>query len=324
MNGRLQNELIMERKNDEKARAMPSYVGRWYLNLKASRKTGATCKSYLNKIYHFLSYIKDNPLDVSLNDINENTVTDYFLSIQTHKTENGIEYTSDSYQCTVWCCLDSFIGFLFDAGLIERNYIRGIKKPKNRDLTRINEHRVLLTSEDFRNILECVNENNKEFLKKRDYAILLTFMNTGMRETALTEITIDDLDMDNGKLYIIDKGGVRHTYNINDKFSSAIKDWLNVRGRTADNHLFISDKGKPMHVNTVAYLVKKYSEKALGHAVSPHKLRAGYCSILYDKTHDIEFVRRCVGHANTSTTQRYIVTKGSEKEKAAEIMADLL
>ena len=79
-----------------------------------------------------------------------------------------------------------------------------------------------------------------------------------------------------------------------------------------------------MHVNTVANVVRKYSKIGLGYEISPHKLRSGYCSILYNKTGDIEFVRRAVGHSRVDTTQRYIVTKGSEKEKAAEIMEGLL
>ena len=79
-----------------------------------------------------------------------------------------------------------------------------------------------------------------------------------------------------------------------------------------------------MSASTIKYLVYKYTERALGKALSPHKLRAGYCSILYNQTHDIEFVRRAVGHANVATTQRYIVTNGSEKKKVAEIMGSLL
>ena len=75
---------------------------------------------------------------------------------------------------------------------------------------------------------------------------------------------------------------------------------------------------------TLTEIVQKYTGRALGKPLSPHKLRAGYCSILYNKTHDAEFVRRAVGHANVATTQRYIVTKGNERKKAAEIMASIL
>ena len=73
-----------------------------------------------------------------------------------------------------------------------------------------------------------------------------------------------------------------------------------------------------MGAKTISDVVEKYA------GVSPHKLRSGFCSILYKKTGDIEFVRRAVGHANSATTARYIVTNGEEKQNAAEIMGSII
>ena len=54
--------------------------------------------------------------------------------------------------------------------------------------------------------------------------------------------------------------------------------------------------------------------------VSPHKIRAGVASILYEETKDIEFVRRAIGHTNVATTQRYIRTENKEREKASKLL----
>lgn len=325
MTGRFLNDRNIEKQNDEKMSGMPSYVEGWYLNLKAGRKTAMTCRDYLVKINRFLSSINPDVKNVKLEDINELSVTKYFLSIQTKRTPAGLVYTSDSYQDTVWCCLDSFLGYLYDSGLIEKNYIKRIDKPKNHDLDRINERRILLTEDDFKKMLKAVETEKRDFIRKRDYAILLVFMTTGMRESALTEIMIRDFDYMAKKLSIVDKGGRRHTYNLTEKTYLAIFDWLTVKEPDPFlDYLFISSNKTKMHVNTVANVVRKYSKIGLGYEISPHKLRSGYCSILYNKTGDIEFVRRAVGHSRVDTTQRYIVTKGSEKEKAAEIMEGLL
>ena len=71
-------------------------------------------------------------------------------------------------------------------------------------------------------------------------------------------------------------------------------------------------------------MIIETTEIALGRRLSPHKLRAGLCSILYDETHDIEFVRRAIGHSNVATTSRYIHTNEDEKQKASNIMEKLL
>lgn len=327
MDGRLQNELRIDRKNREKLKEMPDYVNRWYMNMKASDKTASTCCDYLRKVNKFLKYINDDVINIKASDINEDNVTGYYLSIQT-KEVNGEEiYTSDSYQGTVYSCLDNFLGYLYKTGLIEYNYINLINKPKNRDLDRINEHRILLTEKDFKMIINAVNTENNKTMRCRDRAIILLLMHTGMRKTALSNIVTGDIDFKNHKLTVIDKGNKRHEYILDDAVYQAIIEWISVRHNFLKNrneeYLFISTHGRGMSGNTLSDVVGKYTEIALGKRISPHKLRSGYCSILYNKTGDIEFVRRAVGHANSNTTQRYIVTKGEERRKAAEIMSSI-
>ena len=328
MNGRIQNELIIEKQNDKRVSVMPDFVRRWYMNMKASKKTAATCRDYINKVGRFLKSINPDISKVELSDINDETVSTYFLSIQKTEKSGELAFTSDSYQLTVWCCLDNFLGYLYKMGMIDRNYIETISKPKNHDLDRINEKRVLLTEKDFKKILKAVDLERNDSLRKRDKAIILLFMNTGMRKTALSTITFEDLNLEESSLTVVDKGNKRHTYVLNDKLLNALTEWLSVRDEYgtpgSDNHLFISNRGKIISSRAVENIIEKYTEKALGHPLSPHKLRSGYCSILYKKTGDIEFVRRAVGHSSAVTTQRYIVTNGMEKKKAAEIMGNLL
>ena len=81
--------------------------------------------------------------------------------------------------------------------------------------------------------------------------------------------------------------------------------------------------GERFNTRGITKLVYKVSEESLGYKISPHKLRAGFCSVLYSKTHDIEFVRRAVGHSSINTTQRYIKTNNNEREMASKIMNDI-
>jgi site-specific recombinase XerD len=88
--------------------------------------------------------------------------------------------------------------------------------------------------------------------------------------------------------------------------------------------LFVTEKGNRLASVSISRLVEKYCEEGLGYKISPHKLRSGFCSILYNKTHDAEFVRRAVGHSNIATTQRYIKTNDNEKEIASNIIGGVL
>lgn len=327
MDGRIQSELIWQQGTEERLKTLPSYVTEWYVNLRASKKTGSTCRDYVLKVERFLSFINPNPQKVTVREITSDLVARYFLSTQTRTVNGEVRYTSDSYQQTIWCCLNSFFEFLYKHNYIERNYIQDIDKPKNRDLDRINEHRIRLSQKDFKAILKAVDSESKEFNRIRDKAILFVFMSTGMRKTALSHIMMDDLNIPNKTLFVIDKGNKRHQYDLSNEVCSVLEDWLNERrGLTniKDDYLFVSNRGGCLGSSTLQDIVGKYTERALGKHLSPHKLRSGYCSILYEKSGDIEFVRRAVGHANSATTQRYIVTKGDERKRAAEIMSSVL
>ena len=94
---------------------------------------------------------------------------------------------------------------------------------------------------------------------------------------------------------------------------------LKMLGKESDA-LFINYNGDRMSSNNIERMVKRYTKHAIGTPISPHKLRAGFCSILYNETHDLEFVRRAVGHSDISTTQRYVVTDNQESLRANQIM----
>lgn len=335
MQGRLENELKKEQAILTKLQTMPDYVSEWYYNLKASQRTATTLRDYVNKIHNFLFFINSNVSEVKIKDINLSNVQRFFISIQTKEVNGQTVYTSDSYQQTVWCCLNSFLEFLKETGRIDKNYIKMISKPKNKDLEKINEHRMLLTKSDFNKILQSVKYGAgsgkarafQDRMKSRDMAIMLLFMTTGMRKTALSEINVEDVRFDVDVLYVTDKGDKHHTYVLSEKTLNALSDWMydrKVWDNGTSDALFITEKGERISPSAIYKLVDKYCSDALGYHVSPHKLRAGFCSILYGETGNAEFVRRAVGHSNISTTQRYIVTNNKEKEEASGLIDHIL
>lgn len=328
-NGRVLSENNIDRITDEKLKNAPPYVSEWNKVMKASRKTAATRRDYIVKVCNFLRYIsnKENIRNLDVSVITKENVIDYMISIQTKKTENGTTYTSDSYQYTVWCCLNCFFEYLLKNNMIKENYILDVDRHGIHDLDRINEHRMRLTVDDIHKILATIRTEKDAFYSKRDYAMVMLLINTGMRETALAYLQTSDFDFENKKLTVIDKGYKRHVYTLNESTIDSINDWLKKRKYYAPENLtgmFISKEGEQITNFTVMNVTKKYSIKSLGYRVSPHKFRSAFCSMLYDKTHDIEFCRRAVGHSSSETTQRYIVTKDDPTKKASEILENLI
>ena len=326
MDGRLQSEMRIDEKINTMLSNLPSYMFEWNENMKASKKTAITRRNYITFISRYLKTINENPKDVTTSDFNESNVERYMIKIQTKKYKNGkVKYASDSYQTTMWSCFKTFFEFLVEKGYIEKNYVYVIKRPKNHDLDRINAHRILLTADDFNKLINEVKKTYNPVRRARNLAMLLVLMNTGMRETALFNLMPENLDLDNNRMEVVDKGNKRHEYVLTDSTVKALKNWLSVRDqicrhKIADENVFITHEGHQMTSDTFYVWIRSISKKALGYPISAHKIRSGLCSILYDNTHDIEFVRRAIGHSDLSTTQRYIVTKGEEKQIAANII----
>jgi len=321
MTGRERFDLMINSRTENRLNDLPEYVSEWYYNLLASGMSSRSCNDYINKAKLFLDYCQTTDLNV----ITQAMVDKYFIYIKTKDRDDGDKVsTSDSYQQTTWCALNKFFDFLTNRGYIIKNYMLQIAKPKNRDLVRINENRIHLTKEDFHKIVDAARNGRVFKNRLRNELIVTLLMVTGMRIAALSELDIDNVDLEKKTLSVIDKGNKRHKFYLSNSVIELLKNYLEERNRVAliqERGLFVSKStGERLSIDTIKDVVERCTKNALGKKLSPHKLRAGFCSILYSETHDIEFVRRAVGHSDVKTTQRYISVDDKEKKKASEIM----
>ena len=320
MNGRQKHDVLINERTENKLKELPDCVTEWYYNLLASDLTSNTCNDYINKIALFFNHnkIKD------LSEIKQSMVDKYFIFIKEKEVDGNVVETSDSYRQTTWCALNKFFEFLYTRNYIDANYMNQIAKPKNRDLERINQNRVYLTKDDFKHIIDAARNGRIIRNRLRNETILTVLMATGMRIAALVSIDVDDINFSKKTLTVIDKGTKRHQYCLSKQVIELLKNYIEEREDYAledERGLFISkDTGERMSIESVKEVVERSTKNALGKKLSPHKLRAGFCSILYNETHDIEFVRRAVGHSDIKTTQRYISVDDTERQKASNIM----
>lgn len=332
MKGRMEHRLRTENNINNILLNMPDYVTDYYYNMAVSHEP-KTCEEYLRKTAAFLLYLSKDTKNIDIRKINDSDIAKYIHSLETKRDSKGnIKMTSFSYRKMVYSSLNSFFNYLAKSNIIETNYVERISRPRNED----HIERKHLTSRDFTDILSQVDTgagselsiSRQKKWKSRDYAIFVVMMCTGIREAALTEINIEDIDFESKTITVIDKRFTTHVYHINNKMEKAICDWLADREELLDGEscdaLFISNQKKRISEGAVWKIVKKYAKNALGYEISPHKIRSGFCTILYDQTGDIEFVRDAVGHKNMETTKRYIVKDGFTKEKSANIINDLI
>lgn len=325
LQGRIEIEDKIDSSVQEKLNKLPDCIVEWYYVLKARGNTTKSCREYLYKVEHFFETME--LLDTDVDEITPADITRYFSIIQYKKDHDGNKVkTSGAYLTSVWFALNNFFEYQLDIGQIDKNHMKIVKTAKNKENI-TNTEAKMLTANDFKKML-CHVPGDNNVIKKRNKAILLIYMTTGMRRDALCQMNLDDIDLETHKVNIIDKGEKKHHYVLNDEVTTAVKEWILVREgickKVNSDALFITYQGNRITGNSVYNMITECSSLAFEKAISPHKLRSGLCSILYEQTHDIEFVRKAIGHKNIATTQRYIVTEGNEKEEASKIMAGLL
>ncbi len=289
-----------------------------YLNYMETIKGASsnTVKEYFFDLRTFFRFIKTrhrlvdpeqpfdeiNILDVDLDLIKKLGIQDLhaYISYADKKRDNN-NFTKSRKVAS----LRSFFDYLYSiVNLIEKNPAEALEFPK-----KDTRHPVYLTLEQSELLLNTVLENNNEEYRKRDYAIIMLFLNCGLRLSELSSIDIDKIK-DNDTLSIIGKGNKERTIFLNDACISAIKDYLTVRPKNSVDKkaMFISKRKNRMSNRAIQHMIDRYLEKTgLDTSIySTHKLRHTAATLMYKYGNvDIRALQEILGHESVSTTQIY-------------------
>lgn len=333
MKGRLENQLKSEQILENKMPHLPEYIQAFYYRL-VSEVEYKTAETYIRYIEHLLKFVNTYLPGKTLLELTTADMDRYFNSIRYKSTKSSTkERTSGAYRGTVYSALNKLFIFLNKEGYMQQNPLQNLVRPSS---ARDNTKQISLTPDEIDILIEQVKSGvgsdqaiaRQKKWKDRDLCIVLLFLYTGMRVTALTEININDIDWDNQVLHIVDKRDVPFDIPLPDKIMPYIKAWMDTRLEILDYNifmqpLFISNQKTRISVKSVERIIAKYSIN-IDKKITPHKLRSTYGTSLYKETGDIYFVQECMGHANIRTTTRYVVKDENAKAKAVDIMSKVI
>ena len=174
-----------------------------------------------------------------------------------------------------------------------------------------------LTLEQSAALLNAVDGPNQ----KRDYAILMIFLNCGIRRSELVGLNLSDVYDD--RLRVVGKGNKERFVYFGTPCRRAIDDYLPERNKKvlSDNRaLFGSRDNHRISVSAVHRLVKKALLQAGLDSTqfSAHKLRHTAATLMLSGGVDVKTVQEVLGHENLNTTQIYTHIENTELKIAAE------
>lgn len=259
--------------------------------------------------------------DVDLNFVREITTSDIFdfLSyLANDRTVNpdspspdyGIESASRARKLSA---VKSFYKYLtVRTKQLQENPVADLEYPKLRkSLPKY------LTFEQSAALLKAVSGVNE----KRDYAILMLFLNCGIRRSELVGLNMTDVYED--RIRVVGKGNKERFVYFGSACRKAIDAYLPERQKkvlTDNRALFGSRNGNRISTDAVHALVKKALLQAGLDATqfSAHKLRHTAATMMLSGGVDVKTVQEVLGHENLNTTQIYTHIENTELKIAAE------
>ena len=174
-----------------------------------------------------------------------------------------------------------------------------------------------LTMEQSAALLQAVSGPNE----KRDYAILMLFLNCGIRRSELVGLNLSDVYED--RIRVVGKGNKERFVYFGSACRKAIDAYLPIRSKqvlTDNKALFGSRDSNRISVTAVHRLVKKALMQAGLDSTqfSAHKLRHTAATMMLSGGVDVKTVQEVLGHENLNTTQIYTHIENTELKIAAE------
>ncbi len=259
--------------------------------LNYSQMTKLDYESDLNIYHHFLESYHLDYLK-----INKKNIIAYL------KFLDDLKYSNKTISRNL-SALRSFYNYLVEIKILEENIFRRVKNPKlEKKLPNF------LNETEVEQVLDSLEENSVNGLKNKCLFELL--YSTGIRVSELSNITLNNLDMQDLSIRIMGKGSKERIVYFGARAKDLLEKYLKVRDKLLKKgdipYLFVNNIGGKLSRQSIEEIMSKIAlGSKLNHKFSPHTLRHTFATHLLDEGADLRSVQELLGHENLNTTEIY-------------------
>ncbi|MBC7321014.1 site-specific tyrosine recombinase XerD [bacterium] len=191
----------------------------------------------------------------------------------------------------------TFFKYLLSEGIIEKDLVSFLDTPKK-------EKKIpkVLFEDQIKKLLEQPLLQEERYARER--SILELLYSCGLRVSEIVNLTINDINLEEGFVRIKGKGNKERIVPLGSKAISAISEYLRQRRHIKEKKLFLNSRNKGLSRQSVWLIVKQFANN-VGLDISPHTLRHSFATHLLDNGADLRVVQELLGHSSISTTQIY-------------------
>ena len=249
-----------------------------------------TIASYERDLLKFLSFLINRNITDWL-EIESDTVNLFVMGLR-HSDMSGKSirrYLSS---------IRGFFNFLIDNGVMVKNPALSIQTPKI--------DRVLPKTIDFDDLRNMMNLKTDHYSELRAVLMIELLYSCGLRVSELVGINIKDLDVNEGFVRVMGKGGKTRFSPIGSSAINVLETYLTKRPESESDALFLNQKGLRISPRSVQNIVKKRAlDVGVSINVHPHMLRHAAATHFLQSSHDLRTVQEFLGHKSIKSTQIY-------------------
>lgn len=168
--------------------------------------------------------------------------------------------------------------------------------------------------------------DRSSWLGRRDHALLLVMIQTGVRVSELCALRICDVSLSTGAhCRVIGKGRKARVAMLTTETIATLREWCKERKGHDHDPLFPTRRGGPLTPKAIAWLLDKHTSTAAAECpslhdkrVTPHVLRHTNAMLLRAENIDIHTIALWLGHESTKSTEVYLHADNKLKQQAIE------
>lgn len=281
----------------------------------ARRLSPHTIADYKNTYRKFAAHIK---ADLPIAAITREQITQFLADQKTVTGKTLLNYHAGLSSLWSWAVSEK---------IVAANLLHLVDRPK------VEQHDIQpLSEENIRAILSAllyskpyVQPGKKEAKRKlknadRDTAIVMLFLDTGIRVSELCALTISRVDLRSPNKSISirhGKGNKDRHIPISPRTSQTIWKYLSTRKTArADEPLFITEKNRPLDRTQVGRFLSKAGTRAGIEGVHPHQFRHTFAIFYLRNGGDIYTLQMILGHTTLDMVRVYLQIAEADVENA--------
>jgi len=315
--------------------SLTSLVNGFLLTKRTECQSPKTAEYYEGILKRFLWYIKQNQLPDDTRLLNEWHIRDFlsYVSSQTNRwgmsgngsesSRNKASYTTVHHYYRVlktfftWCIKEEF---LKESPMAKIRFANPKLKMIPPYTTTQIQKMLAVCDYDFR--------HNAQFLASRNKAIILVFLDTGLRVSELSGMLLTDIDRDRGRISVVCKGAKERMVRIGATAQKALWKYLVYRPESRFNEVWLTEEGKPMKTAGVQIMIRRIKERAgIQGDGSCHRFRHTFAINFLRMDRNPFNLQYLLGHSDLRMVKHYVAAMGMEdalKAHESASPADLL